>query len=255
MGPERRPNDADAKEDPMSHRHIIRAATTITLSALGLALAAGCAVSSSPDPTGQNGSAIEGDSCDPGDATCNPCPPDNPNCDPSQINCDPTPVQTTGACDQFWGVAWSGTSCVELTGCECTGACDALYPSIEECAHAHEGCVPVPVDCNVLAEKLASLLAAAKACNVASMSPKAQCGFLVPTIFGCPTPVASQDSAETQAYLGMFEIYAKSCTMAVPACPDPTTLVTGCEQGPDVDSLIGTCAIVDDGSVPPNADQ
>jgi hypothetical protein len=33
-------------------------------------------------------------------------------------------------------------------------------------------------------------------------------------------------------------------------CPPARSLATGCVQGPDVDSLIGRCAVLDDGSAP-----
>jgi hypothetical protein len=233
---------------------------TITFAALALIPMAGC--STDPDPAGSGSliSAFAGDVCAPDESQCPPppcddtdpacppppCSPGDPECPPIAI-CDPMPVEVQGDCDLFWGWAWNGSACVPLSGCECQGDCALLYGDPDACAIDHEGCDgTIDPDCNVLAAELGTLLAEAQACNVASMSPS-QCNYFVPTISGCSQPTVSEEAAKP--YLDLFAVYAAHCPLTDPPCPDPSTLSTGCVQGPDVDSLIGQCAIVDDGSV------
>lgn len=56
--------------------------------------------------------------------------------------CEAQDAQGVGDCKLLLGIAWNGETCVEVGGCECTGAdCDALYDSVEACKAAHAGCV------------------------------------------------------------------------------------------------------------------
>jgi hypothetical protein len=162
--------------------------------------------------------------CDPSDPTCAKQPP----CDPSDAACAKDPP-----CDPA-----KDPSCAKDPPCD-----PAKDPS---CAKDPPG-----VDCGLLSKELVGLLAAAQVCNVASAGAKAQCAAFVPTTNGCDAPVASADADATLKYLEMWKSYASSCPLPVPACPDPKTLTTGCEQGSNVDGLLGACAVIQGPAVPP----
>ena len=55
--------------------------------------------------------------------------------------CSPQDAMGVGPCFLILGVAWDGTTCVSVGGCECDGAdCGSLYPDLETCQSAHAGC-------------------------------------------------------------------------------------------------------------------
>lgn len=148
------------------------------------------------------------------------------------------------------GALKSGACDPSVTDCPPTdpndGVCDPSSTNDPDCpCDAADGCPPQP-DCFALAQTLEALLAEARACNLASVGPMADCRTFVPTVKGCDVPVALGKSNVTKKYLTVFEEYAASCPLYDPPCPDPTTLATGCVQGADVDSLWGSCAILPD---------
>ena len=58
-----------------------------------------------------------------------------------ETDCAPQDAYGQGPCDAFFGYAWSGSSCVSISGCECVGDdCDAIYESEEACLAAHDAC-------------------------------------------------------------------------------------------------------------------
>ena len=214
--------------------------------------------------------------CDPADANCDPkvppCDPSATDCDPKvppcaagDTNCDPKvpPVDSCAAqavkadesCDAFLGYAWDGKSCFALSGCACIGPdCNALFKTAEACKTKFQACGQASDFCGDTAKELEKLLTAARACNIASASKVVQCdGSFVQTIAGCPVPVASGSSPETQAYTALYLKYAASCPLPVPACPNPKGIPIGCVQGPDIDSLVGMCSLNPDGSTPGSA--
>jgi hypothetical protein len=179
---------------------------------------AGCGAQPGDESDGNSDGALNGAPCDPSDKTCVP-PGSDGVCDPSDPTdadcpCDPSDTSCKPPCDP------SDTNCTKL---------------------------PPNVDCASLAQTLAQILAQAQACNLASAGAKAQCAAFVPTTSGCSAPVADAGSEATLKYEQIFKFeYLPSCPLPVPACPDPSTLKTGCVQGPDVDSLVGACAVLTD---------
>ena len=60
--------------------------------------------------------------------------------------CDAQDAVGEGPCRQILGVAWNGTECVGVTGCECIGEdCDELFDSVDECERSQADC-PGPCD-------------------------------------------------------------------------------------------------------------
>ena len=212
--------------------------------------AAGCSAAPDDEATSRDHAALDG--CDPADSAC-ACPPDDTSCVPPNVPpvdpCAPTEAKGLDeSCDLFWGWAWDGSACLSVSGCECKGACDALYKTADDCKVAHEICSGTGTGgggdfCAQAASDLAALLAQAQACNIAS-ADAAQCSAFVPTIGGCYAPVASAGSEYTEKYLDLYDAYVASCPLPVPACPDPSTIKAGCVQGPDVDGLVGACEIL-----------
>lgn len=198
--------------------------------------------------------------CDPSATDCAPPPP----CDPSDTNCDDgTQTKcaaqdiTTDGCGAFFGYAWDGKQCVALDGCECKGSdCSAVFATEKECVSKYSSCLTGGIDdCTLLAGQLSTLLGSARSCNIASASAKAPCdGTLVPTVQGCPVPVANGSSEETKAYLELYEKFASVCPLPVPACPNPTGVPIDCVQAPDVDGLLGECSFTGDDATDPTKD-
>ncbi len=198
------------------------------------------------------GAGDTGATCDPNDPACNeaPCDPGDTNCDPKvppiEDPCAPHEVKSDETCDQLLGYAWDGKSCYPLNGCACIGPdCGELFASEEKCIESFKSCAPQSW-CEETAETLAVLLAAARECNIASMKIVECDGTFVDTTFGCPVPVASGSSDVTLKYLAIFKEYAQNCPLPVPACPNPEGLTIDCVQGPNQDSLIGSCSVVTD---------
>jgi hypothetical protein len=203
----------------------------------------------------------------PGDTNCDPkqppCPADpnqpaDASCDPKVPSVDPCAAQQVKAdlsCNTFLGWAWNGSACFQLSGCACAGQdCKALFKSEKECLSKFAACSTWNA-CAAIAKELDKLLFAARACNIASAKAVVCDGTFVNTVTGCPVPVASGSSEETKAYLKLYQTYAQSCPLAVPACPNPKGIPIACQQGSDVDSLIGQCALSPDGTKPaPAAD-
>ncbi|MDW8363392.1 MAG: Kazal-type serine protease inhibitor domain-containing protein [Myxococcales bacterium] len=55
--------------------------------------------------------------------------------------CAPMDARGMGACRLLLGIAWNGSRCVTVTGCECVGAdCSRLYRTLDECERAHASC-------------------------------------------------------------------------------------------------------------------
>lgn len=55
--------------------------------------------------------------------------------------CTPQDAAGEGDCGRDVGVAWDGTQCVMLSGCNCTGAdCTSIWRAIPECMRAHSHC-------------------------------------------------------------------------------------------------------------------
>jgi hypothetical protein len=131
-----------------------------------------------------------------------------------------------------------------------------VFDTEKECVNKYSSCSGGGSidDCKLLAAELDELLSAARSCNIASASAKAPCdGTLVPTVQGCPVPVASGSSSETLSYLELFEKFSKVCALPVPACPNPTGVPIDCVQGPDVDGLLGECSFVGQDATDPAA--
>jgi hypothetical protein len=193
--------------------------------------------------------------CDPNDPSCGkaPCDPSDTNCDPKvppTDSCAAQQVKADESCGSFLGYAWNGKDCFALSGCACIGPdCDALFKTADACKEKYQSCDQPADFCSDTAKELEKLLAAARACNIASASKVPQCdGSFVQTVAGCPVPVASGSSAETKAYTDLYLKYAANCPLPVPACPSPKGIPIGCVQGPDADSLIGQCSLNPDGS-------
>jgi hypothetical protein len=50
-------------------------------------------------------------------------------------------ARAVGLCRLFLGVAWNGTMCTSLGGCECVGGdCGALFPDEDACRAAYSDC-------------------------------------------------------------------------------------------------------------------
>jgi hypothetical protein len=52
-------------------------------------------------------------------------------------------MQATGSgnCTMVLGAVWTGTVCVTLSGCECTGAdCPILFPDVPTCKEKQAQC-------------------------------------------------------------------------------------------------------------------
>lgn len=63
-------------------------------------------------------------------------------CEP---DCSPMDAAGVGACDMAFGVAWDGTSCVTVSGCECTGRdCENLFDAPADCARVFAACSERP---------------------------------------------------------------------------------------------------------------
>ena len=59
----------------------------------------------------------------------------------AQASCAPQDVNPEGICEAYFGVAWTGSDCVGVSGCGCAGHdCNNLYPSHEACRAAHAHC-------------------------------------------------------------------------------------------------------------------
>lgn len=58
--------------------------------------------------------------------------------------CDPDDARGQGLCDAIVGVAWTGLSCLHLSGCSCVGSDCSRWATLEECEAAHATC-PVPL--------------------------------------------------------------------------------------------------------------
>jgi hypothetical protein len=57
-------------------------------------------------------------------------------------DCDAMDAHGMGACDAFFGYAWTGSTCVGLSGCSCEGAdCSATFSSEEACEAAYVSCL------------------------------------------------------------------------------------------------------------------
>jgi hypothetical protein len=57
--------------------------------------------------------------------------------------CAPQDAMGVGPCDQFFGYAWDGQSCVGISGCSCEGAdCSRLHAALESCQKEHADCGP-----------------------------------------------------------------------------------------------------------------
>jgi hypothetical protein len=55
--------------------------------------------------------------------------------------CTPMNAEAVGPCLAIIGTKWDGSSCVEMSGCECIGDdCEELFPGLEECAEAMAQC-------------------------------------------------------------------------------------------------------------------
>lgn len=210
---------------------MIRIALTTAIATIASAslFLVGCVAAPNGENVDQQGGALQGA----------PCVASDPACDPSV----PPPCKDPGSagCAQVPPCASSDPNCGKQPPCD-----PAKDPS----------CAKVPpggggVDCASLAKELTGLLATAQACNIASEGAKAQCQAFVPTTSGCDAPVASADADVTLKYLEAWKPYAASCPLPVPACPDPKTLTTGCEQDASIDSLIGVCAVIPSPGVPP----
>ncbi|GMV14872.1 MAG: hypothetical protein AMXMBFR56_30960 [Polyangiaceae bacterium] len=192
--------------------------------------------------------------CDPADTNCAGEDPTVPPCDPADTNCKPPPpvsnpcdaqaVKSDESCKTLLGYTWNGSTCTELHGCQCFGPdCGSLFKSAEACKEAFGSCV-VPDWCGETAQELATLLAEARSCNIASAGAIVCDGTVVPTTMGCPVPVASGSSKATIAYLDLYKAYAQKCPLPVPACPSPKGLSIDCVQGADIDGLMGACSYV-----------
>lgn len=89
--------------------------------------------------------------CGPGllccDAACGRCVRTADEC--SLVDCAPCVAQDArgeGPCDAFLGYAWSGTSCVSVSGCQCVGTeCASLWGTREACEAAYTTCDQPPV--------------------------------------------------------------------------------------------------------------
>ena len=136
-------------------------------------------------------------------------------------------------------VALFPTACTVADGSDREEAIDESEDAIE-CLACDPPATPED-DCATLFADARQALAAAQSCNLLSASAVKPCQDIVPTITGCGAPVAFGDSAETEAYLKIYEAYASHCPM-----PDSPCFVEDgpgeCVLGPNNTSAM--CAIV-----------
>jgi hypothetical protein len=131
-------------------------------------------------------------------------------------------------------------ACTVADGTDGEEAIDESEDAIE-CLACNPPATPED-DCATLFADAQKALAAAQSCNLLSASAMKPCQDIVPTIVGCGAPVAFGDSAETNAYLKIYEAYASHCPM-----PDSPCFVTEgpgeCVPGTN-DNTSGMCAVV-----------
>lgn len=93
--------------------------------------------------------ALGGDECGPGASCCPTCGVNacvdtpEPGLCPDVLcadDCSPDDARGEGACRAIVGVAWHGSGCFELSGCECVGADCGKYDTLEMCIAEHAGC-------------------------------------------------------------------------------------------------------------------
>lgn len=94
----------------------------------------------SPEPCGNT-------TCEPGfsccNASCGTCVRPGEACDQGlcEPDCTPQDARGVGDCDGFFGVAWNGSQCLSVTGCECIGRdCNDLPFDGEECEKRYAEC-------------------------------------------------------------------------------------------------------------------
>lgn len=263
----------------MDRRSALTAGSFVSIVALA-ALASGCSGASDPDRVAGRGDALA--DCDPADTTCDvdatptpscddgtdpcadvpPCDPNDGTCTPCDPSVPPTPCTDCSpqeafaidaTCDTSLGWKWNGVGCEQLVGCACQGAaCNGLWKTGDACKLAHEGCAGGGDPCADLAATLAKMLPEVQSCSLVDVSPGEACSVVVPALpAGCGVPANAQAPLLLD-YEKTWQVYAASCPLPDPPCPNIDGKVGACVQGAAIDSTVGVCAWAD-GATP--ADQ